>query len=406
MPTELDQILGQLWPDTRAIWDGTISYLKDMEVYKVDEIVPPYMVSLGCHILNIRNRTVKPPIYTRQGMIPDLRLHLLPIGPPGFGKSYIPERFFNADTGIATEFPNFELEDVTYPAIAGTVSGKNPDGSWHIEPGVAERYSNHIIWAEEIESVESRADKKTKTLLLKLTDDGRAGRAMGRGVFINILTRATFILGWQNEMVDPRVGMTRRFGFVDLTPTARDVQAMRDAWDRGEQMEPDVDRMRDLRFQWDKLWVGLEQLTEPIVIDDAFRKFRRSLDYPHIDLEIVNRMAMGYSFMTNYDWGDTLVVKDTPDLRKLIIRALEAKYNVLGRKDYHQIMMLLKDGPMPLTKLIRTLLHLGVGKSDYKVVRGRVDELVKLGVARKDKQSEPHAKRKITYVSLVEDSPE
>ena len=401
--TELDQVLDRLWPDTRAIWDETKSYLKDMEVYRVDEVVPYYLIAMGCHILNIRNRTVRPPIYTRQGMIPDLRFHLFAIGPPGYGKTYFPERFFNRETGIATEFPNYEMEDVTYPALMGTVNGKNPDGSWDIAPGIAERYRNHILWTEEMESVESRADKKTKTVLLKLADDGRAGRDLGRGVHIDVLSFATFILGWQNELVDPRVGMTRRFGFVDLTPTSRDVEALKDAWDRGEGLKPDEGRIADLRFQYDKLWVSLEQLKEPIVIDDAFRKFRQSLDNPHIDLEIVNRIAIGYNFMTNYDWGSQLVVKDSPELRALIVRALEAKYNVLGRKDYHQIMMLLKDGPMALTKLKKRLQQLGVAKSSYKVVTQRIDELTKLGIVEKKKVDEPHAKRKVTYVSLVED---
>lgn len=418
------------FPDTRAVWDETLEYFERLGIYHINDIMPYYLCSLGAHVANLANKQVgraKKSFYTRAGTVPDLRLHLYLIGPPGFSKSFFARLFFaggmKADpkdrttTGTAVTFPNYELGNVTSiaPMIGSLVASGSNNGTmkYQKQPGLAEIYHQHIMWAEEFGSI--RDTMRTQMgmglldVFLKLLDDGEAERNM-LGGRIEVKSYATFWLGTQTGRVDLPSGMARRGLFVDLTPTMVDIQGYNDAWENTENVQPEWDTINALRIQYKRLFDNFK-VKEMITFSDRYLQFRRGLGKKgliHTDKEILNRLAIGYSVMTGYNQnnGGTLHVELTTELKDLMERAIIMKFAILGQEGYQQIVQLIKergDEGWELYELMRqcTVLHY-----PYKTARKQLKDIVAMGVAKMVKKPKAGAKKgvwKIYYVKDIEE---
>ena len=420
---QIDRII----PDTRAIWDESLDYFERLGIYHVRDILPYYLCSIGCHVANLANK--KPDrkghrvFYTRAGTVPDLRLHLYLVGPPGFSKSFFANLYFaggmNPDpndkttTGIATTFDNYELGNVTSIApIIGTLvaAGLDEEGVMQFgkRKGFAEEYPTHIFWAEEFGSISDQMHSQMGIglldVFLKLLDEGKAERNMAGGR-IEVVSYASFWLGCQTERVDLPSGMARRGLFVDLTPNIKDIDGYNDAWENTENIQPEWDTINALRVQYRRLFDNFH-VTDKIEFTPKYLKYRRGLGKKgiiHTDKEILNRLAIGYAVMTNYKDG-RLVVDLNSELKSLIEQAIIMKFNVLGQKGFQQIVELVReagDKGWELYPLMRQLLTLHM---DYKSARKKIHELVKMGVFIQPKpKNKPGSKKPVTMLYYAKD---
>jgi len=324
----------------------TMDYFKSLQIVRVDEFIPYYHASLGCHILNLYNRN-KNTIYVRTGMIPDLRLNLFFVGPPGFSKSFFCNIHFDPRFGAASKFPNKEVAYLTLPALVGTVSGKDQQGNPIIETGAAELYKEHIIWCEEFTSISEVMKVEHSAgmagMLLMLTDNGKVLRGMRYGE-IEYQSYATLMLGTQTERLDLASGLARRFLFLDLNPTSKDIVDYNRAWEAGEGISPNFKALTRLNEGYLMMAAGPPNLKHIRLTNDYLR-FRSNLPCIHIDKEILNRLAIGWNFMNRFHWNDSELVVEAPsELRALVLRALEMKYRILGELNFLAIEKLMEGG--------------------------------------------------------------
>jgi len=379
---------------------ATLDFFKSREIVKVDDYIPYYIASMGCHILNIINRT-KRTIYTRYGTTPDLRLNMFFVGPPGFSKSFFCDILFDEAFGVASKFPNREVAYMTLPGLIGTVTGKDEDGNPIIEHGVAEKYKDAIIWCEEFTSVseimKTEHSAGMSGLLLMLTDNGKVSRDMRFGS-LSYQSYATCLLGTQTERLDLVSGLSRRFLFLDLNPTAKDIQAYNDAFDNAENIVPDMITTERLREGYIMLNTAPPNLNK-IVLTDEYLKFRHSLPCIHIDKDALNRFAIGWNFMNTFRWDNQELYVEAPnEMRKLLLGALDMKYRILGELNYLAVEKMLGDGEwVEETEFKWRLVQIGIGYRDASM---RIDQMISIGLLRRkfDKGARGRPKRYIQFV--------
>lgn len=405
------------FPDTAAIWSETLDYFERLGIYHVRDIIPYYLCSFGAHVANLANKQPgrSKVFYTRAGTVPDLRLHLYLVGPPGFGRSFFSRLFFaggmkadpkdKTSTGIATTFDNYELGNITSiaPVIGSLIAaGKDDEGKYKFkeQKGLAKLYPYHILWAEEFGSIRDTMRSQMGVGLLdaflKLLDDGEAERNM-LGGRIEVKCFSTFWLGTQTERIDMPSGLARRGLFVDTIPSMKDIQAYNDAWENTENIKPEWDTINELRSQYKTLFQKF-RIKGQLRFSSKYLKYRRSLRIVHTDKEILNRLAIGYAVMNNYeqDNGGSLTVDLTPELKDLIERAIVMKFSVLGQTGYQQIIEFIKEKDWELHELVLQCVAMHMS---YKNGRQKIQELKKMGVLKFKLTKKDGSKKPTTIVS-------
>ena len=107
MKLEINQDEGIESP--KQLWKQSQDYLKSIGVIYVDKFVPYILCSLAAHVANLRNKMADNKghlFYGVAGGMPDLRLHLLTIAPPGFSKTFFQNIFFNKYNANLRMYPN------------------------------------------------------------------------------------------------------------------------------------------------------------------------------------------------------------------------------------------------------------------------------------------------------------
>jgi len=392
METGRYECLGDLTGDT-------LDYFKSRHIIRIDEFMPYYMASMGCHVLNLYNRT-KRTIYTRTGTVPDLRLNMFFVGPPGFSKSFFCDILFDETFGVASKFPNREVAYLTLPGLIGTVSGKDEAGEPIIEHGVAETHKQSIIWCEEFTSIsevmKTEHSAGMSGLLLMLTDNGKVSRDMRFGT-LSYQSYSTILLGTQTERLDLVSGLSRRFLFLDLNPSNSDIAAYNAAWEVGEEVKPDFIKIEKLREGYLMLNSAPPNLNK-IVLTDEYLKFRRSMPAIHIDKDSLNRFAIGWNFMNNFHWRNTELLVEAPtEMQRHMLHALEMKYSILGELNFLALEKMLSHGDwVEETEFKWKLVQLGMG---YRTGSERIDQMVGLGLLQRkfEKGVRGRPKRWIKY---------
>ncbi|MEK6879650.1 MAG: hypothetical protein AABY22_08595, partial [Nanoarchaeota archaeon] len=100
------------------LWKDTHQYLKSLNILYVDKYIPYILCSIGAHVANLRNKKyegVGNLFYGVSGSVPDLRLHLLTIAPPGF--------CLEEKTPILTEFGYKSADEINIGDLIYTENG-------------------------------------------------------------------------------------------------------------------------------------------------------------------------------------------------------------------------------------------------------------------------------------------
>lgn len=211
-----------------------------------------------------------------------------------------------------------------------------------------------------------------------LTDNGKVSRNMKYGR-IEYQSNATLLLGTQTERLEWISGMSRRFLFLDLNPTLKDMTDYNEAWELGEGIGPDRSKLNKLREGWAMLSTLPPNLIH-IELTKEYLDFRAKLPVPHTDKDILNRLAIGWNFMNNFKWEDkVLEVGAPPELQRLVFTAIEMKYRIMGETGFLTIEKVLGDGKWhSLTETTWDLVKLGIG--NYSRASARLREMISLGL--------------------------
>lgn len=396
---KFDAPTSQEYESPRQLWRESSEYLKSIGVIFVDKYVPYILCSIAAHVANLRNKMVDNKghlFYGATGGVPDLRLHLLTIAPPGFSKTFFQNIFFNKYNGIAANFPNEELETLTEAGLVGSF-----DAEGNQQMGLAEEHKTSILWAEEFHAMSkmSKVDHSINldTAFLKLLDDGKVGKRLKSGS-IEFQSYCTLHAGTQNERLDLASGMTRRLFLIDATPEDKDLQKYKDAHKNSRGIKPNFDTIAKLRHQFSYLYNNLD-IPGEIQFTSNYNDLAYNNKMTHVEVILFEKLAVGYNILNNFKYEDRDLIIDADSTLKTMFKEGWVWRNImLGESTNIQIIKLLRTGDWTLFELKKRLQQLGV---NYTESGKRINELLYREVIRtyKKGQDSPHKGRPAVWVT-------
>ena len=286
-----------------------------------------FIASIGAHLFNLVNQVKK--VLFDSGRLYNTRLHICFVAPPGYGKSFYLEQFLDPEYGIVSSvIPTCFQSSMTEAGYVGTI--KRVDGDYEFIEGVAGRYKYGIIGVEEFsvigQMMQTTHSKALDTAMLLALDSGRVVKSLAGGE-ISYETYHTLWAGVQPARYDLSSGMGRRLCFLELLPTISDKMRLKKSRRKGR-VRPDVRRLQMIRQRLTRIKLDLQKVEE-VVFHDSLYQFLDSLETPHYEDILLEKIALGYTVMME-DWNSKMVVRLTPEIRKLL------EYEVMVRRRVHR----------------------------------------------------------------------
>ena len=339
-------------------------YLKSRKVVGVDRYVPYFLSSLGCHIASLYNNgfeEICETFWTQLGQSVDCRLHLMLVGPPGYGKNFAMDNFIREDIGLAHGLvPGTFVNKITDKSFFG---GWGDEGQWM--PGLAEDYRTGIIGIHELSSVLTmgKAEHSSAMLdqLLEALSGGEVTIRTGGREEHKYRTHFTMWAGIQGERFNVPSGFNRRVCILNLSPNLEEIAEYSRAHYEGQNIPPDYDTIRRIREQFILLHHEFGNYLDRIVFDKDYTKYlQEEKKLPHPDLELLDRVAVGWTIMYKPLPSGTLHIYLDKSLKKLLLDTLDMKHRTLLGVTASQIIKILPKDPITLTDLKRQCIGLGI----------------------------------------------
>jgi hypothetical protein len=358
------------------IWDDVMDYGRYCGLIGYQKVLALYLSSIGCHIGNFHNKggtSIKPPFYTVKGQIPDIRSHIFSVGPPGYGKSLY-ERFFVEE--------RLGLLIGAIPCVRqGGLTAKGLTGGWEDDirvVGEAERYRDGVICIEEFDHVIKAGLKEHSNSigndLLDLLDSGHYRNKKGtKEEAIEYDSYFTLFAGTQPERFQVGTGLARRVMFLDQIPDDSIRKALFQSHYSGVGIQPNMSVIRSIREKIGYLFQTFAA-TE-IELTQEYQDMAMKIGATHLELQYLDKFAIGYRIIRHYKGGKKLIVEPDPDLHDLLKMVKQMRMGCMFGAVELQILKLLEK-PRELTafKLLTVQeLHMNY-KSVTEAVRGLMDD--------------------------------
>lgn len=418
---------------TENLYDSILQYLKSVGLVLVDEYIPYYICSIGAHIVNILNKECggckvtditcgyyPPPLsisnekskvkikrkpssfYCRFGNVADCRLHIMMVSPPGYFKSLSQRIFLDAGFGLVSKALKCKREGyVTEAGFIGTIQ-KTKDGNVQIEYGDAHHYCNGILGFEEFSSVllTSKQEHSIQFInqLLMVLDNGYVCKRLGAGS-LAYNTKVTVWGATQTKRLNLTCGLGRRFLILHLTPTQEIEDEFTKAYDKGEGITPDKKIISSIQSKMSNLICNT--VITGIQFTDEYKQFRNDMGLLHYELELFDRLAIGYHLMRYHNGINGILRIDIDDdLGDLMIRAQQMRDDVLVRdpsaNNTDAIKEWLGNKKLPITEVAKSLSKaLGI---DYKTASNCIKGMVNRGELGQEMKKVPGIKKPITLI--------
>jgi len=306
-----------------GLYDDILQHLEDRGLKFVKKFIPYFLASFGCHVFNIVNMQFDEDgtplaFYWENQRVPDMRLFIMMIAPPGYSKSTFLRHLLKEDFGVLANagVDTFFKAYITEASLVGSV-----DKEGMPIRGFLERHKNAIVGVEEFSSLLTAAKQEHSlgldTALLDWATHGEITKDLRRGE-ISFKTNATLWSGTQlgRERIELRGGMARRFFFILWTPSEQDekrlVEAVLDAPQMGRM---DYGELQKLRVRIQNLFERLDRLEGVYYTEDLNGYFRDHLS--HNEIPLFRRLALGYNVMKG-DFDVDLSVGLDDELKRLM----------------------------------------------------------------------------------------
>lgn len=321
-------------------------HLRDRKILYVPQFVPYFIASFGAHIFNLINK--QKGIFFEHGRIPDLRMHVLFVAPPGFFKSMLMKNLVHPDYGCLY-VPNQSGKEARVPMhFEGMVTEGAWTGSGYRDKkgvviptkGLAEEYASGIVCFEEF-SVMTSTMKQQHSLtldsqILTTLDEGLVRKRTTTRT-IDYETNMTCWAGTQQGRFDLSSGLGRREYFVNWVPTPEQGNALKQAFWDGFNVtldRPDLDR---IRAEVSSMIDRIENIRH-VDFDPAIPQLLA--DVPHFEHRLHAHFALGYQIMSG-DFSDKVYVHMDDTLKRLLSVAKTWREHLLSEAEGDQIVQIL-----------------------------------------------------------------
>ena len=348
--------------------------LQEMErrrIYKARYLGDLFVASIGAHILNLANQEAGFLWYG--GELPQIRVHILFIAPPGYGKSFILQTLtFGEYSILKNAVRTVYAELFTSAGFVGTY--RVVDGETKYIPGLANQASDAIIAVEEFSAI-AKAMNATHsqwldTALLDALDTGYVKKDLAAGS-IEYRTFLTLWAGTQPLRVELASGLARRFAFLVWLPRKEERDQLRVMRRRSKGVRPDANTLRRLREQIKILNEKARRLID-VEIGEDFYRLMDEWHVPHYEEMIYERIAMGYEFMRGRVENRVLRVRVDEELEMLLRKSMKWRLEAGMGTHLAQIIVLLRDlgGEASIKQLQREAIVYGIDPRDLSTLLG------------------------------------
>lgn len=380
-----------------TVWQMTMDYIDRLHIVNGHKWTKYFLASVGAHIANYYNKGgFRIAFYTQFGNIPDLRLHLFLVAPPGYGKTLMLRLFLEERLGLLIRAIQCMMEGKI--TEKGLIGGYDDKGLRVV--GEAERYSLGILGFDEFAHVISASEQEHSSNLLNtmlnLLDSGYVRYRSGSHDPVEFTSFMTLWAGTQSERFNLESGLARRLLFLDMTPGKEEVAAYAQAQRDGLGVAPDFAAI-------DKIRAGVRKIKDEwnvshIEFSDDYISFRNRVN-DHLEMAFLDKLAIGYNVIRNNACNDNLYIEIDQELKVMFVESLEMKMQCLNGVGMGVILKLLQAGPLSLTKL-KTVLTRRLS-IDYKLSESILSDLQKRGRITIEKRAVPGVKKLVQFVELV-----
>lgn len=368
------------------IMELVLEEMKSRKAYLYDIYTPYFVCSYAMHCFNLLNLENK--IYWQSKRIPNMRLHLMFIAPPGYMKSYYMDNMGADETcGI---FANTRIklgveQAVTEAGLIGTfiyVDDVPTENS-----GSARIYNEGIMIIDEFSAMtnamKTTYNNQLDTQLLSALDHGKIRKRLGSG-FIEYQTNFTLWGGVQPARYDFTSGMGRRMWFMLFLPTKQDNDILLTRMNETRNIVSDPVNMSRIWTCIDK-WVERMKIIKSIKFDDSVLELYQQMGIYSYDANLMDRLVLGYHLAT-YGPEERMRI-DVEDKRLVEMMKREKRWRDNINNDVviaHMQKMIASGGVyvdgeyrMPKKQLMQDALM--VGLNGYQVTEV-ITDMVKMGI--------------------------
>lgn len=331
------------------IYDDALHEIQRRGVEDWDKFAPYFVISFACHAFNLMNedrqKEHQKPAYTNSGQIPNMRLHLLFMAPPGCGKTFFLKQYSNKYAGILKHagHPLHMEGSMTEAGLIGTVKVE-PDGSTVTVPGAAREHSTSVFIIDEfmamMTAMKAGHNSQLEAMLLTALDSGDVSKRLAHGP-VEYHTSFTLWCGIQPIKANLEGGLGRRFCFLLNVPTPEDQERYAEAAMTSDNIPVDIEWLIAFRKRVE-LWTSALDLIEDVTFEKGFYNLlRRVIKCAGYEVDVYRRIALGYHLARKGASERVHVVLDE-DLTNIMIQQAEWRHRINQGPRIQQIMAVLK----------------------------------------------------------------
>ena len=177
-----------------------------------------------------------------------------------------------------------------------------------------------------------------------------------------------------------------------MNPTSEIIQQYSDAYDKGENVAPDMSIIEEIQEGFKKLIETMH--IKSLTFSDEYKTFRNSLGLAHYEKALFDNLALGYHVIRYYDENLVIGVDDT--LKDLMKRAVRMRGSALMDGSAHLILDFMGDREWPRTELTKELARRL--SMPYEKAKNEVTRLIRGGDISTQKKKTGKAKKPTMYL--------
>ncbi len=349
-----------------TLYDDIIVLLKHRMVSNTDKLAPLYVCGIGCHIFNIINKDRK--IFTEGTLVSDVRLHVVMVTVPGFGKSFILKQFLDDDAGICskTKIKPKWAASMTTASFIGTIKS-DKEGNPVITKGMCQKYKTSILGVHEFAEITTSMALSYNTglndALLLVLDDGKVRKDIASGE-ISYQTMLTLYSAVQPARYNLSSGLGRRICFLVYIPSYGDISTLREIRRKSRYIKDNTELLNSIRARIDKKYEDVTKI-EKVIFSERFYAWMTDNNIIPFEEILYERIGIGYTIMNTDDIKETLFV-DIDERLGIIMEAQKLdRRSIKQGIDLEQVWRIIKgEKKIEKDRLIDTLLEFSLSRRD------------------------------------------
>lgn len=324
------------------IMEAVMDELHSRNAYKCEVYAPYYVCSYATHGFNLMNQRKQ--VYWESKRLPNMRLHMLFVAPPGYMKTYYisvmgGDRYsVFGGGGIHIGFE----QSMTEAGFIGTIT--NVNGVNCPTEGAALTFQNGMLLIDEFSAITNalkvQYNSQLDSQLLAALDHGRVFKRLGGGK-IEYQTNLTLWAGVQPARYDLTSGLGRRMCFLLFLPTRYDNEQLMEIMQRTRNIRPNEVEMNKL---WGKIesWVKAMDVIEELEYDDSVFNIYKKMGLFSYESSYFDRLLLGWTLSTYGPDKKVVVSAKDSEVQKLLMREKVWRDEIGQGVDYVQLVKLIK----------------------------------------------------------------